>query len=397
MNLFVVSKVTPQYKSSKSPFLIQKHQSCNTSCKKAASSKDEQLDFITFAVQICQIMKVKSLKICNYKRFVEPYNCDFHDELTLLLGSNGSGKTSIMQMIAAMVGTATQELKNPSDLNWAGFNFDLINSNRLPLNAQLQVVFSNIELISTQALYDALPENNKQLRAVRPSTERNVQLTFNYNHNTVDAATSAQKFQFKGYSYAKMNAKFNASKSIFDNVGSIYWYSEERNAKSFKLDGSKKPNEDDIRSFLSNSYLFHNNIQTGRWSLKDDQRDIFSDLENNFKQVFPDRSFIGPVPRNGGDALQSAWFMLSDGTNQYEISEMSAGERAIFPILFDFANWKINNSIILIDELELHLHPPLQQAFLRALPLLGQNNQFIISTHSDYIASLVDEAQIIRL
>jgi predicted ATP-dependent endonuclease of OLD family len=340
-------------------------------------------------------MKVQSLKVSNYKRFVEPSELGFHDELTLLLGSNGSGKTSIMQMIAAMVGTATKELKSPSELNWAGFNYDLINSNRSLLDAQVQVVFSDIELSSIQTLYDALPNNNKQ---IKPSNERNVTLNFNYHHNTIDTVTEAQKKQFGGYTYAKMNAKFNQNKSNFDNIGNIYWYSEERNAKSFKLDeSSKKPNESDIRSFLSNSYLFHTNIQTGRLPLKDDQRDIFADLENNFKKVFPERSFVGPVPRNGGDALQSAWFMLSDGTNQYEISEMSAGERAIFPILFDFANWKINNSIILIDELELHLHPPLQQAFLRALPLLGHNNQFIISTHSDYIASLVDESQIIRL
>ena len=34
----------------------------------------------------------------------------------------------------------------------------------------------------------------------------------------------------------------------------------------------------------------------------------------------------------------------------------------------DFANWNIHNSVILIDEIELHLHPPMQQALLRTLP-----------------------------
>jgi predicted ATP-dependent endonuclease of OLD family len=45
----------------------------------------------------------------------------------------------------------------------------------------------------------------------------------------------------------------------------------------------------------------------------------------------------------------------------------------------------------------LHLHPPLQQALLRALPKLGKNNQFIITTHSDYIEQLVPEAHIFRV
>lgn len=76
---------------------------------------------------------------------------------------------------------------------------------------------------------------------------------------------------------------------------------------------------------------------------------------------------------------------------------MSGGERATFPMLMDFASWNIHNSVILIDEIELHLHPPMQQALLRALPKLGKNNQFIITTHSDYIEQLVPEAYIVRL
>jgi predicted ATP-dependent endonuclease of OLD family len=39
----------------------------------------------------------------------------------------------------------------------------------------------------------------------------------------------------------------------------------------------------------------------------------------------------------------------------------------------------------------------MQQALLRALPKFGKNNQFIITTHSDYIEQLVPEAYIIRL
>jgi predicted ATP-binding protein involved in virulence len=45
-------------------------------------------------------------------------------------------------------------------------------------------------------------------------------------------------------------------------------------------------------------------------------------------------------------------------------------------------------------EIELHLHPPMQQALLRTLPKLGKNNQFIITTHSDYVAQLVPESSI---
>lgn len=125
------------------------------------------------------------------------------------------------------------------------------------------------------------------------------------------------------------------------------------------------------------------------------QKDLYAEIENNYKIVFPEREFKGPVLRESiNDILSEPWFYLNDGKNQYEISEMSGGERAIFPILMDFASWNIHNSVILIDEIELHLHPPAQQALLRALPKLGKNNQFIITTHSDYIAQLVPEEYI---
>jgi len=78
---------------------------------------------------------------------------------------------------------------------------------------------------------------------------------------------------------------------------------------------------------------------------------------------------------------------------------MSAGERAVFPILMDFTRWNINNSVIIIDELELHLHLPLQQTLIKALSEIGHNNQFIFTTHSNAVITMFDESenQIIRL
>lgn len=87
--------------------------------------------------------------------------------------------------------------------------------------------------------------------------------------------------------------------------------------------------------------------------------------------MFPGRRFETLVPReNINDIAKPPWFYLfnKNENNHYEISEMSAGERAILPIFIDFVNWNIHNSVILIDELELHLHPPMQQTLLDILP-----------------------------
>jgi hypothetical protein len=66
-------------------------------------------------------------------------------------------------------------------------------------------------------------------------------------------------------------------------------------------------------------------------------------MEKIYQTVFPGRVFEGLEIRDNIDEIFSEpWFYLYDGKNQYEISEMSGGERAIFPMLVDFMSWNIH-------------------------------------------------------
>jgi len=76
---------------------------------------------------------------------------------------------------------------------------------------------------------------------------------------------------------------------------------------------------------------------------------------------------------------------------------MSSGEQAVFPILYDFVRQEVARSIVLIDELELHLHPPEQQALLAALRRLGPDCQFIVTSHSPYLESVTPPEEEVRL
>jgi hypothetical protein len=252
------------------------------------------------------------------------------------------------------------------------------------------------EIQATQHFYDQIKES-RELN-VRPSSNENVTLRLDYERDLVNAESRSRFFQFRGYAYAKQLAVGTPNRDFFNNIGNIFWYTEERNNTSFRRFLSENGREHSIREFLVSLYRFHQRVRYGEIQLREGQRDIFEDLSRLYSSVFVGRTLQGTVPRsNLSESFETDWFYLSDGTRQYEVSEMSAGERAIFPILVDFANLRINNSIIIIDEIELHLHPPLQQAFFRALPNLGNNNQFIITTHSDYVPMITDESNIIRL
>ncbi len=351
-------------------------------------------------------MKIQSVELNYFKKFKE-LKLDFTDsetglarDLILLIGMNGSGKTSILQAVAATLGTASGRLKKPSDLKWQGFNEELIGNNWVKFEPKVKIKaeFSNSEIQAVREFHHELQNTGYDLPVI-PGESHIVSIT--WQGGRVQADTDAEFFQFKGREYAS-RLKRNRGFQVFDRVGTILWYTEQRTSTSLTTEDPENQieiTEDILRDRLSKWRQFHQDIEIGRIrELRPGQKDLYAEIEKKYKTFFPKRSFEGPVLRESiDDILSEPWFYLYDGKNMYEISEMSGGERAIFPILTDFVNWNIHNSVILIDELELHLHPPMQQAFLKGLPFLGENNQFIITTHSDYVEQLVPEAYIVHI
>ena len=73
-------------------------------------------------------------------------------------------------------------------------------------------------------------------------------------------------------------------------------------------------------------------------------------------------------------------------------AQLPQGYKRIFSIVFDIANraWLLNSNsnpsgIVIIDEIELHLHPSIAQEILNALKQTYPKIQFIVSTHSPLV------------
>ena len=293
-------------------------------------------------------MKIQSLRLSNYKKFQAQKTINFHlsenglNDVSVLIGNNGSGKTSILQAVALLLGAVNRANFSHKKLNWAGFNIDFCKN--ATLNADLLDGEAK-QVLATQAAF--LPTKYLPL-----------------SHST------------------KEKPPTNLS-----TTGKCFWYTEQRSYASQSFDESLRKrtavNIDDLRRILSLAFI--------------NKSPFYQKLSNLYSKIFPNRILLGSQAREGVNLALEPYFFLGEGKNRYELSGMSAGERVIFSILIDFANLDISNSIILIDELELHLHPPLQQQLARVLPSLGNNNQFIITTHSDYVAQMFDSNQLIYL
>ena len=82
---------------------------------------------------------------------------------------------------------------------------------------------------------------------------------------------------------------------------------------------------------------------------------------------------------------------------EFDINDLSSGEKQLFLRTLSIKMLEPKNSIILIDEPELSLHPKWQQRIIEVYKKIGENNQIIIATHSPHILGSVSNENIFIL
>lgn len=83
--------------------------------------------------------------------------------------------------------------------------------------------------------------------------------------------------------------------------------------------------------------------------------------------------------------------------DKFDINELSSGEKQLFLRTLAIKMLNPENSVILIDEPELSLHPKWQQRIVDVYRKIGKNNQIIIATHSPHILGSVRKENIMLL
>ena len=116
----------------------------------------------------------------------------------------------------------------------------------------------------------------------------------------------------------------------------------------------------------------------------------FSDPLDPFRDVF--RQLLGPKELDRAN-MQSQTLMYQLNGQEFDITSLSSGEREVLNIAFDFLLRQPSHCVTFLDEPELHLHPELSAKLISTLRAVGENNQFILCSHSpDIISSSLDDS-----
>lgn len=93
---------------------------------------------------------------------------------------------------------------------------------------------------------------------------------------------------------------------------------------------------------------------------------------------------------------------------EYEVNQLSHGEKALIAMVGDLARRLVianpglpkplnGKGVVLIDEIDLHLHPKWQKTILQKLTTTFPNIQFICTTHSPLVINHLDKSSIFLL
>jgi len=362
-------------------------------------------------------MKVNRIRIQNFKRF-DDLEVSFANQSVgeissrfLVLGDNGMGKTTLLQAIALPLALAMGQIRSVADFDWVGFLPGRYHHWGTP-HIEMWVNFEDDEIIATREVAElwrkAQPSTrwlDRSFTMPGESKEVHLMLEGDYCH----ANTSEEYFQFHGRSYVQQLLRTNPeAREYFSRLPGIFWFDQFRNLgvsphRTTSNGDSREENEKSGRIAYDfgverlRAYL--NGWKLAQQSRRPYRSDYYSDLEKLYKKIFPNRSFAGVEVMPGVDSPTQAdfYFLLNDGHRTYDLIEMSAGEQSIFPVLYEFVRLQISHSVVLIDEVDLNLHPTAAQLFVSQLPKIAPTCQFILTTHSESVSDIISNDETFRL
>lgn len=297
----------------------------------------------------------------------------------IITGKNGSGKTSLLNAISNRLNAVT----TTDDYLNAYENADFC-SKKLE---KAKAAHDEVEILKYQNQCDVW--NN-----VIKETENGLDLKYNVDEKILRPRFIKGEFIVAGY---KANRAFKADTpahiervELKDN----YTINDEPRKEFVKYLVDKKVTAALLKAKESNDPIDKKKAdEIDKWfdSFEKLLGDIFED--KNIRLRFDDEKFVFSIQESG--------------RKPFGFNEMSDGFAAVLDIIADIMIRMEKHTdssfsftmpgIVIIDEIETHLHVELQKRVMHILTTLFPNIQFIVSTHSPFIINSIDNVVIFDL
>lgn len=320
-------------------------------------------------------MKIKNLHIEEYNG-LENLDINFESEgkvlnLIVLAGVNGSGKTRVLESIR--------------------YWFEMFRSKAV--NVELFYEENEREVLESLMNSEGLTEIEKEMQKEIEYTDclRNIKFyNYDYRHNKTENRNYNSKIISKSFEKLKIFPKliyvpteinFEEIKKAQTNLKKEYRFINIVDSYEIK----------DIPSYIATRISKVANEEENL-TMGQVRKKVFAEINGIFEILELDVK-LSEISK---DENSMPIFTDSSG-KKFGINELSSGEKQLFLRTLAIKMLEPENSIIMIDEPELSLHPKWQQKIVDVYRKIGKNNQIILATHSPHILGSVEKENIILL
>lgn len=298
----------------------------------------------------------------------------------IITGKNGVGKTTVLKAIK-------QYLKSIEEKNYTNITVNYKNSIKYH-EKRIEEIDNNINinpnnLIERQQIDDTI----RSLKNSISKYEDGLSLKIN------DDLNISNKYDEGELILAYFDAKRDSKVIIPQSVPTVEL------EKKYSIDADIDKKFLDYLVYLKTQQSFARNEDD--MEIVEDIGKWFDKFENSLKDLFDDNSI-----KLKFDYRKLNFKIHQDGREEFGLNELSDGFSAVLDIVMNLIlrmektreGLAYNKEgIVLIDEVETHLHIELQKKIMPFLTSFFPNIQFIVTTHSPFVINSINDAVIYDL
>ena len=318
--------------------------------------------------------------------------------LTMLVGPNMSGKTTVMDAVH-LAYEAVANLKHPSFRPGFHPSDPTLRPNRNePIEVELSFSLHDGEWEAMAELEAAIGgklhvENAPLYRFRLRCSDGEEGARFKIIAS--DPPNAALALRGRSLAALALNRRV-ADEGVLDRIGGVLYLDQNRNGTIRKADGRLDFADTALPGLPAADvvgWLARASIQHLKWDESKRGESPWTRVKRLFKVLAAPAELDDSVPYDDGYDLR-----FRRGEQVYFMSGTSSGEQQILRFAANLAFFRTERSLVLLDELELHLHPRWQRSLLRFCETGGDDdNQVIASTHSDVVLSYADPGSVVTL